>query len=55
MQKGIVLYSVLPVRAQAAESAEMTTQLLFGETCDIIGIEGRWALLETILTDRQAM
>ena len=43
MQKGIVLFSVLPVRAQAAESAEMTTQLLFGETCDIIGIEGRWA------------
>lgn len=45
MQKAIVLYSVLPVRGAAAESAEMTTQLLFGETCDVVGIEGRWAAI----------
>lgn len=47
MQKGIVLFSVLPVRAQAAETAEMTTQLLFGETCDIIGIQDRWAAIRS--------
>lgn len=43
MQKGIVLYSVLPVRGAASETAEMTTQLLFGETCDVLSIDGRWA------------
>lgn len=43
MQKGIVLFSVLPVRGAAAESAEMTTQLLFGETVDVLGVDGRWA------------
>lgn len=40
--KGIVLYSVLPLRAEAGEGAEQNTQLLFGETCDILRTEGRW-------------
>lgn len=40
--KGIVLYSVLPLRAEAREGAEQLTQLLFGETCEILRTEGRW-------------
>lgn len=43
MSKGIVLFSILPVRATASESAEQLTQLLFGETCDILKVDGRWA------------
>lgn len=43
MQKGIVLYSVLPVRETASDRAEMITQFLFGETCEVIEIEGLWA------------
>lgn len=43
MSKGIVLYSILPVRSAASEAAEMGTQLLFGETCEILSVEGRWA------------
>lgn len=39
---GIVLYSTLPLRAEAREGAEQNTQLLFGETCDILRTEGRW-------------
>lgn len=40
--KGIVLYSVLPMRTEPREGAEQMTQLLFGETCEIIRTEGRW-------------
>lgn len=40
--KGIVLYSVLPLHAAASEGAEQNTQLLFGETCEILRTEGRW-------------
>lgn len=34
--KGIVLHSVVPVRAEAREGAEQNTQMLFGELCEII-------------------
>lgn len=40
--KGIVLFSVLPLRTAASEGAEQSTQLLFGETCEILRTEGRW-------------
>lgn len=33
--KGIVLHSVVPVRAEAREGAEQTTQLLFAETVNV--------------------
>lgn len=32
----IYLNTVLPVRAEASEASEMVTQLLFGETCEIL-------------------
>lgn len=40
--KGISLYSVIPVRAEAREAAEQSTQILFGETFDIIEQKDRW-------------
>ena len=40
--KGISLYSVVPVRAEARESAEQNTQMLFGETCTILEQKPRW-------------
>ena len=43
--KGIVLYSLLPLRCAPSEAAEQGTQLLFGETFDILRVEGRWAEL----------
>jgi len=33
--KAISLHSIVPVRAEARESAEQNTQMLFGETCTI--------------------
>lgn len=44
--KGIVLHSVLPVRAAAEEESEQLTQLLFGETVTILQEEGRWTKVE---------
>jgi cell wall-associated NlpC family hydrolase len=40
--KGISLYSVIPVRTEAREGAEQSTQILFGETFDILEQIPRW-------------
>lgn len=40
--KGISLYSIVPLRAEAREGAEQTTQILFGETFDILEQQPRW-------------
>ena len=40
--KGISLYSVIPVRAEASEKAEQSTQILFGETFDILEQQPKW-------------
>ena len=40
--KAIVLHSVVPVRAEASESSEQLTQLLFAETVDIVEEKSRW-------------
>lgn len=42
MAKAISLYSITPVRADAREGAEQVTQILFGETFDIIEKHARW-------------
>ena len=42
MKKAIVLHSVVPVRAEAKESSEQLTQLLFAETVDILEQQPRW-------------
>lgn len=40
--RAISLHSVVPVRAKGAETAEMTTQMLFAETCDILMHRANW-------------
>lgn len=44
---GLSLYSIIPVRAQAREGAEQNTQILFGETFEIVEsdkskVESKW-------------
>ncbi|MBR1785918.1 MAG: C40 family peptidase [Paludibacteraceae bacterium] len=39
---GIVLHSIVPVRSEAKEQAEQTTQLLFAETLEVLQAEERW-------------
>ena len=46
MVKAIVLHSVVPVRAEACETAGMETQLLFTETCTVLEQKPRWILVK---------
>ena len=40
--KAISLHSVVPVRTEAREGAEQSTQMLFGELCTILEKKPRW-------------
>ena len=40
--KGISLHSVVPVRTEVRETAEMSTQILFAEQCEILAEQARW-------------
>ncbi|MBO7458116.1 MAG: C40 family peptidase [Paludibacteraceae bacterium] len=42
MVKAIALHSIVPMRAEAREGAEQTTQMLFGELCTILEEQPRW-------------
>ena len=45
---GICLQALIPVRSHPSERAEMTTQIIFGETYTIDEISGNWARITTI-------
>lgn len=47
----ISTYPYIPLRENPAESAEMGTQILFGEPYELLGVEGRWAHVRTLLDD----
>ena len=42
VMKAIALHSVVPVRTEAREGAEQSTQMLFGELCTIVEQKPRW-------------
>ncbi len=47
MPKGICLLSVIPMRAEAASKSEMVSQLLFGETYEVIAQNDNWVHIKT--------
>lgn len=47
MQKGICLLSVIPMRAAAESKSEMVSQLLFGETYDVLAQNDNWIQIKT--------
>lgn len=47
MLNAICKLSVIPVRATPSEKSEMTTQILFGESCEILDSNKNWALVRT--------
>ncbi len=49
MGYAIALHSIVPVRAEAHEQAEQTTQLLFGELCTIEEQHSRWIRIHSLL------
>lgn len=47
MKYGVAHLSVIPIRAQASECAEMVSQLLFGDAYAVIEESGRWLQIQT--------
>lgn len=50
--QAISLHSLVPVRTEPQESAEMSTQMLFGEVCTILREQPRWSYIR-LLQDGQ--
>lgn len=50
---GIVIHPLVPLRAEASELSEMTTQLLFGERIKVLEQTNKWIFLENIADDYQ--
>lgn len=44
---GICQLTLIPVRGEASERSEMVTQLLFGETVDVLENSGSWSFIHT--------
>ena len=44
--KAIASVSVVPVRAENSDRAEIVTQLLFGESCDILEVDKNWTKIK---------
>ncbi len=47
MSYGVCILSVVPLRAEAAERAEMVSQLLFGDSYEVLETEGNWLKIKT--------
>jgi hypothetical protein len=47
MSYGVCILSVVPLRAEAAERAEMVSQLLFGDSYEVLETEGSWLKIKT--------
>ena len=47
MSYGVCILSVVPLRAEASERAEMVSQLLFGDSYEVLEVEGNWLKIKT--------
>lgn len=47
MTKSICTYGYIPVRHEPSEKSEMTTQILFGETYEVMGKADKWLRIKT--------
>lgn len=47
LKAGICNLPVIAMRAQPSEKSEMVSQLLFGETYDVLDFQPKWALIHT--------
>jgi len=46
MNNGICLNSIIPIRSEPSRKAQMTDQLLFGESFKILEVQGEWYYIE---------
>ncbi len=49
--KAITLSSIVPVRAEAADESEIMTQLLFGDTFEILNTQNQWNYIRASYDD----
>ena len=47
MSYGVCILSVVPLRGEASERAEMVSQLLFGDLYEVLQSEGNWLKIKT--------
>lgn len=46
MNKGICMVTVAPVRAESSDKAEIVTEILFGESADILEVNKNWTKIK---------
>ncbi|WP_131799217.1 SH3 domain-containing protein, partial [Chryseobacterium contaminans] len=46
MNKGICIVTVAPVRAEGSDRAEIVTEILFGESADILEVNKNWTKIK---------
>ncbi|SEW48861.1 SH3 domain-containing protein [Chryseobacterium wanjuense] len=46
MNKGICIVTVAPVRAESSDKAEIVTEILFGESADILEVNKNWTKIK---------
>jgi uncharacterized protein YgiM (DUF1202 family) len=46
MNKGICIFTYIPVRKEPSEASEMVSQILFGETYKILEQNQKWQYIE---------
>ena len=46
MEYGICLLSVVPMRAEVSDKAEIVTQMLFGECYEVVARDGNWVRIQ---------
>lgn len=46
MEHGICMLSLVPMRADTSDRAELVTQLIFGECYEVVNIEGNWLQIQ---------
>lgn len=51
MPYGLCTLSIIPLRQQPQHKSEMTSQILFGETCEILDQNGQWSLVRLAYDD----
>jgi cell wall-associated NlpC family hydrolase len=47
MEYGICQLAIIPIRAEGGERSEMVSQLLFGETYEIVELQEKWVKIKT--------
>ncbi len=54
LHRGICIYNTIPCREEPSHKSQLSTQLLFGETYQVLDMQGEWLLIACDHDDYQA-